>query len=73
MIKHEDTTAGAGVVGLSEGAKLPTEVGIIKAKGVDTGHIVLLTRFDSVLFTPTNAIRLGWLLIRRGLAEAVGR
>lgn len=73
VFRHEDLPAGTGVSGYSAGAHLLTEVGVIKGRRADVGHLVLLTRFDDTVLTPTNAIRLGWLLIRRGVAEAVGR
>lgn len=73
VFRHEDANPDAGVLGYSAGAHLLTEVGVIKGRRADVGHLVLLTRFDDIVLTPPNAIRLGWLLIRRGLAEAVGR
>lgn len=73
VFRHEDAIPGTGVTGYSAGAHLLTEVSAIKGLRADVGHLVLLTRFDDIVLTPPNAIRLGWLLIRRGLAAAVGR
>ncbi|BCK58357.1 hypothetical protein [Nocardia wallacei] len=73
VFRHQDLPPGTGVSGYSAGAHLLAEVGVIKARRADTGHLVLLTRFDDTVLTPCAAVRLGWLLIRRGLAEAVGR
>ncbi|WP_280420027.1 hypothetical protein [Nocardia carnea] len=61
-----------GVPGYSGGIRLGTEVAITGATGDDKGHVVLLTKFDTTLFTPANAILLGLRLILRGIAETIG-
>lgn len=66
------TTNATGIVGYSEGAEVETEVGVIGTKGDDEGKVALLTRFDSTILTPRNAIRLGLRLIRTAVGELVG-
>lgn len=66
------TTNATGIIGYSEGAEVPTEVGVIGTKGDHEGNVALLTRFDSTILTPRNAIRLGLRLIRTAVGELVG-
>ena len=67
------TTNATGIIGYSErDGEVPTEVGVIGTKGDHEGNVALLTRFDSTILTPRNAIRLGLRLIRTAVGELVG-
>ncbi|UJE15720.1 hypothetical protein SEA_LIGMA_65 [Gordonia phage Ligma] len=66
------TTDRRDVTGHSEGAQVPTIVGVIGAKGDNEQSVVLLTRFDSILLTPRMAVRLAGKLIAQAAREVLG-